>query len=116
YDLLVLWVLAVIFLSRQRWLQSVRPGDHSPFELSAAARSWIAPFVARLPLPAWILGATVLLLLMACYRSMQLIAVAAIIVGLVAIELRVAGEGEIRGRVGGLGLLRSCMTSSLTVM
>jgi CHASE2 domain-containing protein len=116
YDLLVLWVLAVIFLSRQRWLQSVRPGDHSPFELSAAARSWIAPFVARWPMPAWILAATVLLLLMACYRSMQLIAVAAIIVGLVAVELRVAGEGEIRERVRGLWLYLSAMTLSLMVI
>ena len=76
YDLLVLWVLAAIFQSRQRWVQRVHPGDHSPFELSAAARGWIAPLVARWPTPVWILAAAVLLLLLATFRSLQLIAVA----------------------------------------
>jgi len=117
YDLLVLWVLAAIFLWRQQGLHSVRPADYSPFQLfSPAARGWIAPFVARWPTPVWILAATVLLLLMASYRSLQLIAVAAIVVALVAVELRVAGKGEIRERARSLWLYLFAMALSLVVI
>lgn len=116
FDLVVLWLLAAIFLWRQRWLHGVRPGDTSPFELSAAARGWLAPFVARWPTPVWIVAATVLLLLMATYHQLQLIAVGAIIVALVAIELRVAGKGEIRERGRGLLLYLCAMTLSLAVI
>jgi hypothetical protein len=116
YDLLVLWVLAAIFLWRQHWLHGVRPLDLSPFELSPAARGWIAPFIARWPTPVWILAATLLLLLMATFRSLQLIAMAAIVVVLVAIELRVAGKGEIRERVRGLLLYLGAMSLSLAVI
>jgi CHASE2 domain-containing sensor protein len=116
YDLLVLWLLAAIFLWRQHWLHGVRPLDLSPFELSPAARGWIAPFFARWPTPAWILAATLLLLLMATYRSLQLIAVATIVVILVAIELRVAGKGEIQERVRGLLLYLGAMSLSLAVI
>jgi hypothetical protein len=116
YDLLVLWVLAAIFLWRQRWLHSVRPGDLSPFQLSAAARGWIAPFVARFPTPVWILGATLLLLLMATYRSLQLISVAAIVLALVGVELRVAGKGEVRERMRGLVFYLAAMGTSLLVI
>jgi CHASE2 domain-containing sensor protein len=118
YDLLVLWVLAAIFLWRQRQLHGEHPGDYSsPFQLfSPAARGWIAPFVARWPTPVWIVGATVLLLLMASYRSLQLIAVAAIVVTLVAVELRVADKSEIRQRARGLWLYLGALALSLMVI
>ena len=117
YDLLVLWVLAAIFLGRQHWLHGVRPGEYSPFQLfSPAARGWIAPFVARWPTPLWILASTVLLLLMASYRSLQLIVVAAIVAVLVAVELRVADKGEIRMRARGLWLYLCALTLSLLVI
>jgi CHASE2 domain-containing sensor protein len=116
YDLLVLWLLAAIFLWRQQWLHGARPLDLSPFALSDAARGWIAPFIARWPTPAWILAAALLLLLMATYHSLQLIAVATIVVALVAVELRVAGKGEIRERVRGLLLYLGAMGLSLVMI
>jgi hypothetical protein len=116
YDLMVLWLRAVIFLWRQSWLHGVRPLDMSPFEISPAARGWIAPFMARFPTPVWVLGASVLLLFMAAYRDLQLIAVAAIILGVILIELRVASGGEIRVRLRGLLLYLAAMSLSLAVI
>ena len=116
YDLLVLWVLAAIFQWRQRWVHRVRPGDQSPFELSAAARAWIAPLIARCPTPVWILAVAVLLLLLATFKSLQLLAVVVMIATLVTIELRVAPATEIRERAHGLLLYLAAMGVSLAVI
>ncbi|HYL00778.1 MAG TPA: CHASE2 domain-containing protein [Steroidobacteraceae bacterium] len=115
YDLLVLWVLAAIFLWRQRWLQRAQL-HRNPFELSDAARGWIAPLIARYPTPLWILGTAALLLLLAAFRSLQLLAVAAAIAGLVIVELRVAPAAEIRGRVRGLLMYVAALALSLAVI
>jgi hypothetical protein len=115
YDLLVLWVLAAIFLWRQRWLQRAE-SHRNPFELSDAARGWIAPLIARSPTPLWILATAALLLLLASFRSLQLIAVAATIVGLIIVELRVAPAAEIRERGRGLLLYLAALGLSLAVI
>jgi hypothetical protein len=116
YDLLVLWVLAAIFQWRQAWVQRVHPGDHSPFELSAAARAWIAPLIARCPTPIWIIATAVLLLLLSTYKSLQLIAVAVTVASLVAVELRVAPTAEVRERIRGLQVYLTTMALSLLVI
>ena len=116
YDLLVLWVLAAIFQGRRRWVQRLRPDEQSPFELSDAARAWLAPLIARLPTPIWILAAAVLLLLLATYKSLQLLAVALTIAALVTIELRVAPAAEIRERLRGLLLYLAALGASLAVI
>jgi CHASE2 domain len=118
YDLVVLWLLAAIFLWRQRLLQRVQPLEHSPFQLSLspAARDWLAPFVARFPTPAWILAATVLLLLMAAYHTLQLIAVAVITVAVIVVEMRVAHSSEIRDRMHAQLLYAGTMGISLLVI
>ncbi|MBV8307746.1 MAG: CHASE2 domain-containing protein [Gammaproteobacteria bacterium] len=116
YDLLVLWVLAAIFLLRQRW---VHRGDyaHSPFELSTAARTSIASTMARqLPTPVWIIGAAVLLLLMSAFHSLQLIAVATIIAALVVVEIRVSPAAETHERLRGLALYLTALGLSLAVI
>jgi len=116
YDLLVLWVLAAIFQWRQRWVHRVRSGDQNPFQPSAAARAWIAPLIARCPTPVWILAVAVLLLLLATFKSLQLLAVVVTIATLVTIELRVAPAAEIRERVHGLLLYLAAMGLSLAVI
>jgi CHASE2 domain len=116
YDLLVLWVLAAIFQWRQRWVRRLRPDEQSPFELSDAARAWIAPLIARLPTPLWILAVTVLLLLLATYKSLQLVAVALTIAALVTVELRVAPAAETVKRLRGLLLYLIAMAASLAVI
>ena len=116
FDLIVLWLLAAIFLWRQRLLQRSRPGYYSPFELSTAARAWIAPLIARWPTPVWIVVGTVLLLLMATFRALQLLAVAALIVALVIIELRVTPLAERHERLRALGLYLLAMLLSLGVI
>jgi hypothetical protein len=116
FDLVVLWVLAAIFIWRQRLLQRTRPGYYSPFELSAAARAWIAPLIARWPTPVWILGVALLLLLMATFRWLQLIAVAAVVVALVIVELRVTPAAERHERLRALGLYLLAMALSLCVI
>ncbi len=116
FDLIVLWLLAAIFLWRQRLLQRSRPGYYSPFELSTAARAWIAPLIARWPTPVWIVVGTVLLLLMATFRALQLLAVAALIVALVIIELRVTPQAERHERLRALGLYLLAMLLSLGVI
>jgi CHASE2 domain len=115
YDLLVLWALAAIFLWRQRWVHR-DDSSHSPFELSAAARGWIAPLIARLPTPLWIVIAALVLLLMAAFRSLQLIAVALIIAFLVVIEIRVSAAAEIRERLWGVLLYLAAIALSLAVI
>ena len=116
FDLIVLWLLAAIFLWRQRLLQRSRPGYYSPFELSTAARAWIAPLIARWPTPVWIVVGTVLLLLMATFRWLQLIAVVALIVALVIVELRVTPLAERHERLRALGLYLLAMLLSLGVI
>jgi CHASE2 domain len=115
YDLLVLWVLAAIFLWRQRRVHHGNAG-HSPFELSAAARSWIAPLIARLPTPLWTLIAALILVLMAAFKSLQLIAVATLIAALVIIEIRVAPAAEIRERLLALRSYLAGLAVSLAVI
>jgi len=116
YDLLVLWILAAIFQWRQRLVQRVHPLDRSPFQLSDEARSWLAPLIARFPTPLWIVTAAALLLLFATFRALQLIGVAATIVALIAVELRVAPRTEIRKRLLGLLLYLGAMALSLAVI
>jgi hypothetical protein len=116
YDLVVLWVLAAIFQWRQRLVQRLQHADRSPFELSDAARTWIAPLVARFPTPVWILASVVALLLLATYGALQLIAVAVTIATLIAVELRVAPRAEIRARLLGLLLYLAAMALSLAVI
>ena len=115
YDLLVLWVLAAIFLWRQGW---VHRGDssRSPFELSDAARSWIAPLIARLPTPVWTIGAALTLVLLAAFRSLQLIAVTAIVAALVVIEIRVAPAAEMHERLRALRSYLAALGLSLAVI
>ena len=113
FDLLVLWVLAAIFLWRQRWVQAEKP---SPFVLSDAARGWIAPLIARFPTPVWIVACSVLLVLLAAYRNLQLIAVALIVLALIVIELQVAGAGEIRERLRGITRYFAAIGVSLVVI
>ena len=115
YDLLVLWVLAAIFLRRQRWMQRAAL-SRNPFELSDAARGWIAPLIARYPTPLWILATAVLLLLFSAFRSLQLLAVAALIIGLIVVELRVAPAAELRERVRGLLGYLVALSLSLAVI
>jgi CHASE2 domain len=115
YDLLVLWVLAAIFLWRQRWLQRAEL-HRNPFELSDAARGWIAPLIARYPMPLWIVVTAALLLLLATFRSLQLLAVAATIAGLITVELRVAPTAEIRARARGLLMYLAALGLSLAVI
>jgi CHASE2 domain-containing sensor protein len=116
YDLLVLWVLAAIFQWRQRWMRRLAAQEQSPFALSAAARAWIARLIARCPTPVWILAAAVLLLLLATFQFLQLLAVAATIAALVAIELRVSPAAEIRERFRGLMLYLAATGVSLAVI
>jgi len=116
YDLLVLWILAAIFQWRQRLVQRVHPLDRSPFQLSEEARSWIAPLIARCPTPVWILAVAALLLLLSAFGALQLIAVAVIVLGMIAVELRVAPRTEIRKRLIGLVLYFGAMTLSLGVI
>jgi CHASE2 domain len=116
YDLLVLWLLAVIFQWRQRRLERLQAADRGAFELSAAARAWMAPLIARCPTPAWVLTAAVVLLLLATFKSLQLIAVGATIVALVVVELRVAPAAEIRVRIRALGLYLLAMAASIVVI
>jgi CHASE2 domain len=116
YDLLVLWILAAIFQWRQRLVQHVHPADRSPFQLSDEARSWIAPFIARCPTPLWILAVAALLLLLATFGALQLIAVAAIVAAMIAVELRVAPRTEIHKRLVGLLLYLAAMALSLAVI
>ncbi|MBV8343068.1 MAG: CHASE2 domain-containing protein [Gammaproteobacteria bacterium] len=116
YDLLVLWILAAIYQWRQRSVQHLQAAQRSPFMLSDAARSWLAPVIARCPTPLWMLGAVAMLLLLAAFKSLQLIAVAATIVLLVAVEMRVAPATEQRDRLKGLLLYIGAMVLSLAVI
>jgi len=116
YDLLVLWILAAIYQWRQHSVQRLQTAQLSPFALSAAARSWIAPVIARCPTPVWILAAAAVLLLLATFKSLQLIAVAVAIVVLVAIELRVSPAAQQRDRLRGLMLYVGAMALSLAVI
>jgi hypothetical protein len=116
YDLLVLWLLAGIFQWRQAWVQRVHPGNHSPFELSAEARAWIAPLIARCPTPIWIIATAVLLLLLSTFKSLQLIAVVLTVATLVGVELRVAPAAEVHERLRGLQVYLTTMALSLLVI
>ena len=116
YDLLVLWILAAIFQWRQRLVQQVHPADRSPFQLSEEARNRIEPFIARCPTPVWILAAAALLLLLATFGALQLIAVAGMVIVVVGVELRVAPRAENYKRFIGLVLYLAGMAASLAVI
>jgi CHASE2 domain len=116
YDLLVLWLLAAIFQWRQRWLERLQAAGRGAFELSAAARAWMEPLLARCPTPLWVLGVAIVLLLLATFSWLQLIAVVATILTLVAVELRVAPAAEIRVRARALLLYVFAMALSLVVI
>ena len=116
YDLLVLWVLAAIFLWRQRLAQRLYPKHQSPFELSNAARDWILRVIAGCPTPLWIVLVSLLLLLLATFKSLQLVAVLLTILALVVIELRVSATAELQQRRRGLALYLGAMALSLLVI
>jgi hypothetical protein len=64
----------------------------------------------------WILAVAALLLLLSAFGALQLIAVAVIVVGMIAVELRVAPRTEIRKRLIGLVLYFGAMALSLGVI
>jgi hypothetical protein len=111
FDLLVLWMLAGIFLWRERWVQ-----PQTLFGLSDAAQGWIVPLIARYPTPLWIIVCTVLLVLIAAYPKLQLVTAALVILTVLGIEIRVAGAGEIRERMRGMLRYFATMGTSLAVI
>ena len=116
YDLLVLWLLAAIFLWRQQRLQRAVKAGQAPFELSSAARAWIAPLVARSPTALWIVALSGVLLVLATYKRLQLVAVGLTVLLLVAVELRVAPAVELRDRGRALRLYLVALVLSLLVI
>ncbi len=116
FDLVVLWLLSLIFLRRQAWLSTATQGSGGPFDLSPAARSLIADLIGRLPTALWVLGASVFLLLLATYPLLQTIVVLAVIAVLVLLEIRVAAEGELLGRFRSLALYLAALALSLIVV
>ncbi len=116
FDLMVLWVLAAIFLKRQSWISVGRPGSRGPFELSPAARSLIAAIIGRLPTTLWVAAMAIVLVLLAAFQLLQMIAVLTAIVALVLIEVRLASEGELQGRLRNLALYVAALALSLLVV
>ena len=116
FDLLVLWLLSLIFLQRQAWLSTGRPGAGGPFDLSPAARSLISDLVGRLPTALWVISASVFLLLLATYPLLQTVVVLGVIALLVLLEIRVAAQGELRGRFRNLALYLAALALSLIVV
>ena len=116
FDLIVLWLLSLIFLQRQAWLSAAGPGASGPFDLSPAARSLLADVVGRLPTGLWVVGASIFLLLLATYPLLQTIVVLAVVAVLVLLEIRVAAEGELLGRCRNLALYLAALGLSLVVV
>ena len=116
FDLIVLWLLSLIFLQRQAWLSSSGPGASGPFDLSPAARSRIADLIGRLPTGLWVIGASLFLLLLATYPPLQAIVVLTVIAILVLLEIRVAAQGELLGRFRNLALYLAALGLSLLVV
>ena len=67
-------------------------------------------------MPLWIVAAAALLLLLAAFRALQLIAVATVIAALIVVELRVAPAAELRERVRGLLMYLAALAISLAVI
>ena len=116
FDLMVLWVLAAIFLKRQTWISVGRPESRGLFELSPAARSLIADLIGRLPTTLWVVAMAVVLVFLASFPLLQLIAVLTAIVALVFVEIRLASEGQLQGRMRNLALYVAALALSLLVV
>jgi hypothetical protein len=116
YDLGVLWTLAAIFLFRQRWVERHLPHIAEPFMLSAKVSSWIESMTARLPTTLWVVGAAVLLLLLAVYKVLQRSALLVTVLLLVLVELRIATKADIKERLHCLALYLAALLVSLAVV
>ena len=113
---MVLWVLAAIFLKRQTWISVGRPESRGLLELSPAARSLIADLIGRLPTTLWVVAMAVVLVFLASFPLLQLIAVLTAIVALVFVEIRLASEGQLQGRMRNLALYVAALALSLLVV
>ena len=116
FDLLVLWLLAGIYLRRQHWVSGGPASAVAPFSLSSAALARIADVVGRLPTPAWVIGGAATLLLLAAFPALQQVSVAAAVVLLVAIEIRISTARALRERLRSLLLYLAALALSLLVV
>ena len=116
YDLGVLWVLAGIFLLRERLVARGRAHASPPLELSARTRVWLERVTARAPISLRIIGFAGVLLMLAAYKVLQLAALTAAGVFLIAIELRIASVADVNERLRCLGLYVAALAVSLVVI
>ena len=116
FDLAVLWVLAIIFLRRQAWISRGQPTGGGPFSLSPAARSMIAGLLGHLPTRLWVIAAAIVLVLLAAFPLLQMIAVLLAVAVLIVVEVRLASEGELKGRLRNLALYCAALVLSLVVV
>ena len=116
FDLLVLWVLAVIYLRREHWVSAARPAGGGPFSLSDAARSWIADAIGWLPTTLWVVATAAILVLLAASPALQQVGVVAAIVCVMAIEIRLATHRDLEQRLRSLLLYLAALALSLVVV
>jgi hypothetical protein len=116
YDLSVLWALAGIFLVRERLIAGASAHGAAPWALSASARAWLARGIARTPV--WLSLGVVAAgsLLLAAYPVVQGAALAAAVVCLIGLEVRVMSQLELKARVRSLGIYAAALASSLLVV
>jgi hypothetical protein len=114
FDLSVLWLLAAIYLRRQRWVSGGQPTG--PFALSASARAWIADFVGRLPTTLWVLAAAAALLCVAAFPVLQWVGAGIAILLLVALEVRISSHRDLAERTRSLVLYVAALALSLLVV
>lgn len=113
YDLAVLWGLAAMFLWREHLLTRGQAHLHHPLELSPRTWLWLVKVTARVPTSVWVIGFAMVLVLLASFKGLQLSALAAAAVVLIAMELRIASAADIRERLRRIGLTLATLAVSL---
>jgi CHASE2 domain len=116
FDLLVLWLLAAIYLQRERWISAAQPAGAGPFSLSSSARSWIADAIGRLPTTLWVIATAVTLVLLAAFPALQQVGVVAAIVAVVGLEIRLATHRDLEQRLRASLLYVAALALSLLVV
>lgn len=116
YDLSVLWVLAGIFLMRERWIAAVAGHGEDVFAPSAAVRAWLANLIAHSPAALSLTGLIIAALLLAAYPVLQAGSLLAAAVIWIVLEIIIMSRLELKIRLRALAIYAAALALSLAVV
>lgn len=118
FDLTVLWILAGVYLVRERMVVRLAADEvpPAPLDMSTDARAWLEGLLSQVPASVRVLAAAGVMLLLAVHKPLQLDALVLTAIALVGLELRIGRRADLRRRMRCLGIYLAALAVSVLII